>query len=70
MAYNMSKVSMEKTQFGFFHTNFSRSSLSFMSNSYDNGWMGRFENLELVPGLKIYWVLGCLLYTSDAADEL
>ena len=37
MAHKRSKVSVNKSQIGFFHTNFSRSRLSFMLNNYEDG---------------------------------
>ena len=37
MAHKRSNVSVKKSQIGFFHTNFSRSRLSFMLNNYEDG---------------------------------
>ena len=36
MAHKRSKVSVKKSQIGFFHTNFSRSRLSFVLNNYED----------------------------------
>ena len=45
------------------HTNFSRSRLSFMSNSYESGWLREFEVWEFSPDMFCFFVQNsCLLF--------
>ena len=51
MAYNRSKVSVQKSQIGFVVINFPRSIFPYMSHHFMDGWKLRFGFWELLPDL-------------------
>ena len=53
LKHNRTKVSGTWAETESFHTNFSRSRLSFMAINHESGWLGPFTLWELSPDLRL-----------------